>query len=71
MLSNFLPLTYIFPWTDRLSLRNLPESQFRKVVFPEPDGPIIAVNYPDFITPYKLLSIGLVILIFFPSTISK
>jgi hypothetical protein len=38
------PFTFNFPNTLRFYESNLPESKFNKVVFPEPDGPRMAVN---------------------------
>jgi len=35
------------------------ESIFSRVVFPAPEGPIIAINSPDFAYPETLLSIHL------------
>ena len=44
MLSVASPFTFNFPDTFRFYESNLPESKFNKVVFPEPEGPRIAVN---------------------------
>jgi hypothetical protein len=44
MLSVYFPLTLSFPLIVRLSESNLPESRLSIVVFPEPEGPRIAVN---------------------------
>jgi hypothetical protein len=44
MLSVYFPFTLSFPLIVRLSESNLPESKLSMVVFPEPEGPKMAVN---------------------------
>ena len=52
----------LFPFNDsspdifKLSDIKRPDKKFNKVVFPDPDGPNIAVKWAGFITPFKLLS---------------
>ena len=44
-------LKRIPPWIVRLSDINLPERKFKRVVFPEPDGPRMAVNVESWMRP--------------------
>jgi hypothetical protein len=51
------PFNYKFPSIIRLGEANLPLKKFNKVVFPEPEGPRIAVKVPGLRTPSLLLII--------------
>lgn len=44
MLSVYTPFTFNFPWILKFYDNSRPESKLRRVVFPDPDGPKIAVN---------------------------
>ena len=60
MLETYCPLITSFPRTSKFFDNNLPESKFKSVVFPEPEGPKIAVIDPAENLPEQTLSIVLI-----------
>jgi hypothetical protein len=45
------PFRKYSPYINRLLETNLPDKKLRRVVFPDPDGPRIAVKVPGCIRP--------------------
>lgn len=55
MSSIYFPFKFKLPLISILLDTSLPDKKFRKVVLPQPEGPNIAVNFPGFKVPERLL----------------